>query len=135
MHFGLRATASTWIDLLISNRCGKTHAPTIIYSLTERTPELTTPVRIPARSAHGANPPVLAAGAPSLRLGLPADRGAPRLPGFSCGDTARAPDLLPPERFPSAVRAATPRSNQSTKESADLPRLPREPGENPDPLR
>src|SRR5438552_3019625 len=76
MHFGLRATASAWIDLRISNRCGRTHAPTIIYSLAARTPELTLPVRIPARPAHGANPLVLAAGAPSLRLELPADRGA-----------------------------------------------------------
>src|SRR6184192_661383 len=82
MHFGLRASASAWIDLRISNRCGRTHAPTIIYSLTARTPELTLPVRIPARPAHAANPLVLAAGAPSLRLELPADRGAPQLQDF-----------------------------------------------------
>src|SRR5207237_9529105 len=117
MHFGLRATASAWIDLRISNRCGRTHAPTIIYSLAARTPELTLTVRIPARPPHGANPLVLAAGAPSLRLELPADRGVPRLPGLSCSDPTTTPDLLLPQRFPSAISPLSPRSNQREKDT------------------
>src|SRR5437764_14686091 len=88
----LSAESSTWIDLRISNRCGKTHSPTINYSLTARTPELTTPVRIPARPSHGVNPLVLAAGAPSLRLVLPAVRGAPQVPGFSFHRAGSPPD-------------------------------------------